>query len=52
MYEKLVAAIQQGDFAATKKIINELLDAGESPNEIIDSVIQTEHFRTYPIKRR
>lgn len=39
MYERLTAAIQQGDFAATKKIINELLDAGQSPNEIIDSGI-------------
>ena len=39
MYEKLEAAIQQGDFAATKKIINKLLDAGKSPNEIIDSGI-------------
>jgi len=39
MYEKLAAVIQQGDFAATKKIINELLEAGKSPNEIIDSGI-------------
>lgn len=39
MYEKLVAVIQQGDFAATKKIINELLDVGKSPNEIIDAGI-------------
>ncbi len=39
MYEKLAAVIQQGDFAATTKIINELLDAGKSPNEIIDSGI-------------
>jgi 5-methyltetrahydrofolate--homocysteine methyltransferase len=39
MYEKLVTAIHQGDFAATKKIINELLDAGKSPNEVIDAGI-------------
>jgi len=36
MYERLASVIQQGDFAATTKIINELLEAGKSPNEIID----------------
>ena len=39
MYEGLATAIQQGNFEATKTIIIKLLDAGKSPNEIIDSGI-------------
>lgn len=39
MYEELTAAIEQGDFAATKRIINKHLDAGTPPTEIIDSGI-------------